>query len=142
MCIMFKAILILSILVFFNSTNATECNIQFEDKTLCANLTFKQPPSRKESSDFVLEFFDLKTKKSFKPKGEVFAYLWMQMKNGHEHGSEPIKIVEADGKFQASNVWFLMLGTWQLKIQLRKEGKVINKGELLVEIKREAQSKN
>jgi hypothetical protein len=57
------------------------------------------------------------------PTEEVYAYLWMKMGNGHEHGSDEVKIKKNKDHYLIKNVWFVMIGQWELFVVLKKDGK-------------------
>ena len=89
---------------------------------VCANITFKNLINRKTDAEFEIFFTD--------SNGETIALdklpqikLWMIMKGGHGHGSDEVKIKKNGEKFHVSNVWFLMLGKWQIKISGEYKGK-------------------
>jgi hypothetical protein len=82
---------------------------------VCANIKFKNSISRKTDAEFEIHFTN--------PAGQVLSLdknpqikLWMIMKGGHGHGSDEVKINKSGKKFNISNVWFLMLGKWKIKI--------------------------
>lgn len=108
------------------------CDYKF--KKYCARVDFTKNPSRSYSSDFKIFFTDIKTKKSTMPSEEVYPYLWMKMGNGHEHGSEKVEIVKAKDHYLIKNVWFVMIGAWELYIALKKGDKEIEKVMRKVEI--------
>lgn len=97
------------------------CDHKFT-KELCANIDFKAPISRKNDAKFILSFVDESGKTFTKPITPNIK-LWMVMKNGHEHGSDKVNIKQlGPNKFLVSNVWFLMLGQWSLKININYDG--------------------
>ncbi len=116
---------LISIILFAStqlfSASHEGCNIQFKDSTICAEVNFTSPIGRKDDATFKLTFYEGKNKIILKTKPNV--YLWMIMKNGHEHGSEKLtqKIEGSDYLF--SNVWFMMLGQWQLHVKFKHKGK-------------------
>lgn len=49
--------------------------------------------------------------------------LWMDMGEGHGHGSSPVTITEkAPGKYVVTDAYFLMAGEWQVKVGYNFEG--------------------
>jgi hypothetical protein len=53
----------------------------------------------------------------------IKADLWMQMGN-HGHGSSPLKITPvAPGEFDVTKAYFVMKGTWQLRVTYEQESK-------------------
>lgn len=123
---------------------ALDCDLNFSDSSVCADVEFKQKPNRKKSSDFTLTFLDAASKKPKAIDQQVHVYLWMKMKNGHEHGSEEVKIQKVgEGKYLITNVWFLMLGKWQLRAELKdKAGNVVDKASMEVLVERGTSSKS
>lgn len=115
---MYKKFLIILSLFLFTQVNTAysqtaKCS-GYKSDNYCFNLKFEKI-SRKSDSKFSVEIIDLKTSEKIKPK-KLAVKLWMVMKNGHEHGSEDVKIeTKGDGYF-VSDVWLLMLGEWQIKI--------------------------
>ena len=96
------------------------CKFKLEEN-LCAKVQFKNGVSRKIDSKFELEFVDLSGKHiGLVKKPEV--KLWMVMKSGHGHGSEKLNITKDNNKYLVSNVWFLMVGEWQIKLELEYKG--------------------
>jgi hypothetical protein len=51
--------------------------------------------------------------------------LWMDMGNGHGHGSAPLQWTQfGPGKFNVSNAYFLMQGAWQVRAQFSLRGQL------------------
>ncbi len=56
--------------------------------------------------------------------GDLVVFLWMPAMG---HGSAPVEIRHlGSGETEVSNVVFIMGGSWQVKFQLKKNGKVID----------------
>lgn len=125
-------IITLSMTNFAFAKKETGCDFVF--KKYCAKLKFAKKPSRSYSSDFKIYFTDLVTKKSLMPTEAVYPYLWMKMKNGHEHGSAKVEITREKDHFDVKNVWFVMIGDWKLFLTLKKDGKVLEKAVKIVKI--------
>ncbi len=128
-----RNLVIVLMLCLMNSAFAKN-TCDFKLKKYCAKLEFLKKPSRSYSSDFKIYFTDLKSSKKAMPTQKVFTYLWMKMKNGHEHGSDKVKITRKKDHFLVENVWFVMIGNWQLHLLLKKDGKVIDKQMKIIEI--------
>jgi len=111
-----------------------DCDYKF--KKYCAKLKFDKEPSRSYSSDFKIFFKDIKSGKPVMPKEAVYPYLWMKMKNGHEHGSAKVEITREKDHFDVKNVWFVMIGNWELFLTLKKDGKILEKEVKIIEIPR------
>lgn len=118
-------LIFLTLSISFSAFAKDKCDFDF--KKYCAKIDFIKKPSRSYSSDFKLTFVDKKTKKKVIPKEKVMSYLWMKMDNGHEHGSAPVKITQEKDHFLISDVWFVMIGKWELFVQLKDSGKVVEK---------------
>jgi hypothetical protein len=125
----FKIFFIMNVLIysFFGFAKTEKCPYELGD--LCAKTEYINTPTQSKSSDFKLFFYN---KGSYKvpvmPTLKPHVYLWMKMKNGHEHGSDAVKIEQKKDHYLITNVWFLMKGEWELHIQLRDEnGKIVHK---------------
>jgi hypothetical protein len=118
--------LVVSQFSFAKDKEKVECD--FFVGQYCATVKFISGPNRSESSDFELRFYrDYTTgRRQVFPRQELFIYLWMKMANGHEHGSDKVKIINKKTYFLVQNVWFLMKGPWQVHVQFRN-----SKGEIL-----------
>ena len=122
-----KKFLFYGVLIFSTAhTYAKEqtCQLKLAKEDLCVEVEFLKPVTRKEDAKFFLRFRD-KAGKKIKPKFDIDVYLWMRMKNGHEHGSEKVKIQQQKDHYLISNVWFLMLGNWSLNIRLLEANKKV-----------------
>ena len=118
-------LLTIMLCVFTNSYALEKCDYSF--KKYCAKLDFSKKPSRSYSSYFKLFFIDKKTKNKVIPSESVSAYLWMKMDSGHEHGSDKVKISKMKDHYLIKNVWFVMIGSWQLFVELDKDKKTTEK---------------
>jgi hypothetical protein len=107
------------------SKTGSRCDYTF--KKYCAKVIFEKKPSRSYSSDFKIYFTDVKTKKEVMPSEDVYVYLWMKMGNGHEHGSDEVKMTKHKDHYLIKNVWFVMIGSWELYLVLKKDGKEVEK---------------
>lgn len=122
MSIFLKVFFVFLPLNFSYANTMISSSCQFEiSKDLCVNFDFKNGISRKTDSEFEIQITDKKGQN--KKVEELNIVLWMIMKNGHEHGSDTVKIKENGKKFSVSNVWFLMVGEWLLKIDFKHQGK-------------------
>lgn len=135
-------ILFIVLVYNFSSLYAAPCDMKLNKLNLCVNVEYlNPPPGRKNSSDFKLTFTDLKSKNKKLLDQKLDVYLWMKMKNGHEHGSEKVKIAKKEDYYLISNVWFLMLGQWELHVKvLEEDEKVVDQSMMKVNIER--QNKN
>jgi hypothetical protein len=101
------------------------CQIKFGGN-LCANIKFLSGVSRKKDSKFEVNFLSLKggsVNLEIVPKLK----LWMVMKSGHGHGSDELMIKKVGNTYHVENVWFLMMGKWEIQTEVNYIGKVMNK---------------
>jgi len=111
-----------------NSEGNTSCPLSFPSAHLCASLTWDHSPTQEEDNPFKLRFWsaDQGTESGpyVNPEKTVFAKLWMPSMG---HGSSPIKLSPSrdssgdviPGIFEASQVYFIMGGAWEVRVQLR-----------------------
>ncbi len=90
-----------------------------KNKNFCVKIKFLQGISRKSDAKFELKLFD-KNNRVVKLSSPPKIKLWMIMKNGHEHGSEELSIKLKNSDVLVENVWFLMRGEWQIKLNFDK----------------------
>lgn len=99
------------------------CKAVFQDSLVAANLNWLTGPALNEENFFELSFTATANGAAV-TEFEPHVYLWMP---AHGHGSAPIRLTETnadEGQWRASNVHFIMPGFWELRIQLKKDGKV------------------
>jgi hypothetical protein len=96
------------------------------NENLCAKVWFKNGISRKIDSTFEINFLDTNGKEVVLVKAPDIK-LWMVMKSGHGHGSEKLKIKKENNSYLVENAWFLMVGEWQIKLELEYNGLKVQK---------------
>jgi hypothetical protein len=119
------------------------CPLSFSKSGLCASLTWTSGPSAETMNSFVLKFWK-KTGADqngpySNPTQTVFVKLWMPSMG---HGSSPVTLqhqqdathTDLTGKFEASNVYFVMPGAWDLHVQLKDGTTVVEEAILAVKI--------
>ena len=116
--IIFSAFLALQSTQVFSATPKCEVSA---GKKFCSQVNFVKGISRKRDSKFNISFFDKKGRK-LKLDALPQVKLWMKMKGGHEHGSETEKIKKLKQGYLVENVWFLMLGRWELRMEIMLRG--------------------
>ena len=123
---MVSQIICLHIAVAAKTTVKDSCEFPI-GQNICAVIKFKNGVSRKNDSPFEIKF-ETKDKKLIKIEKRPEMKLWMVMKSGHGHGSDELEIIpqKNGASYFVKNVWFMMLGQWQLKINLFHEGKSYN----------------
>lgn len=58
------------------------------------------------------------------PTNNLHIFLWMPSMG---HGSSPVKITKTQpGVYEVTNVYFIMGGKWELKLQLLNDGKLVD----------------
>ncbi|MGZ3773877.1 MAG: FixH family protein [Pseudobdellovibrionaceae bacterium] len=102
-------------------TSPTECHLPFLKEKLCVELVWNNIPSDSEYGSFDLKFFEAERPQvAVNPGHEVGITLWMP-KMGH--GSGPVKITNvSEGIYKIDQVYFVMPGQWQIRIQLKGAG--------------------
>lgn len=105
-----------------------DCAYRFEKADLCATHEWIRMPNESEKGLFQIRFWNPKTGSAngpfVDPEHSVFVKLWMPDMG---HGSSPVTVtatVGSDGSvlpgvFDASDVYFVMGGHWEIWIQLR-----------------------
>lgn len=86
---------------------------------VCAHVHFAKSPNSEEETSFVLHYETANEAAVQNLKVE----LWMEMQGGHGHGSAPVSMKSiSNNKYQISNVWFVMMGTWLVRTEFDIEG--------------------
>ncbi|MBS1960658.1 MAG: FixH family protein [Bdellovibrionales bacterium] len=122
---------------------AGDCPIAFPVHKLCASWTWDRMPTDSDLGTAQLRFWkaDVGTVNGpfVDPHHEVFVKLWMPAMG---HGSSPVTTearVDASGAkipglYDASKVFFVMPGKWEIWVQLKTAGQVHEQAKLDVEI--------
>lgn len=105
------------------------CDLFLVQAHLCVGLDWITPEPIEASvlSQFKLKFWSPETGSKelgpyVDPEGEVFIKLWMP---AHNHGSRPPTVTRnKEGEFQVDNVFFAMMGLWDIRIQIKQNGSV------------------
>lgn len=88
----------------------------------CLHLRFDSAPTTRGENQFIIHFLPhIDTDKI----ENLTAKLWMDMGNGHGHGSAPLKLstmTEAN-HFLVTNAYFVMMGPWKVIINYSVNGK-------------------
>ncbi len=88
----------------------------------CLHLKFTSAPTSRGENQFVIHFLPHVDS----DKIEILAAkLWMDMGNGHGHGSAPLKLSKLDeaNHFLVKNAYFVMMGPWKVVINYSVNGK-------------------
>lgn len=85
-----------------------------ENANLCAFLWFQSSVDTETAAKFVVRM----TTPDAQELSLVKVELWMNMENGHGHGSAPVVVDQvANNIFQITNAYFIMMGEWVVRIQ-------------------------
>lgn len=97
-------------------------NLEAENR-ICAEVILEKPLNAKTEAQFKVRFFQ----SSHAPLSieHLDMELWMEMENGHSHGSAPLRIETVSPLiYLVRNAWFLnMAGHWDLKVLVVAGGK-------------------
>jgi hypothetical protein len=112
--------------------------VLFSDLKVKAQLSWRQIPSSKPmiegqmevrlgSSEVDGQAFEISNPSDLK------VVLWMDMPGGHSHGSAPTQIqrllvngTPEPGGYLVRNMFFIMPGSWELRLNLRRKGQSSN----------------
>lgn len=121
----------------------SSCPLEFKKQDFCASLTWTKLPTDEEKGEFTLRFWNKSTGTEngpyVTPVQSVFVKLWMPSMG---HGSSPVTVkpavdqnrVAIPGVFEASEVYFVMPGEWEIWMQLRLDRVVIDQAKVDVQI--------
>lgn len=113
MKILISALLLFSINAFSGEA-LTECY----SSESCAHISFIDDARIKVDSKFTLKFDSAHV-------SDLKVILWMTMPNGHSHGSAPVKLTRVnEAEYLVENVWFVMKGHWDIKVQFVDDNQV------------------
>lgn len=91
-----------------------------EDSKVCAHIGYDQEFTTEKYDQFVYHV----TVPNADQIENLTVELWMDMGNGHGHGSVPVQFEKfGPGQFNVTNVYFIMMGQWQIKTSFALEGK-------------------
>jgi len=121
----------------------SECPLSFPKQGLCASWTWENPPNDQDFAQARIVFWKAQQGSIDSPELDpaltVFAKLWMPSMG---HGSSPVSVQAhtdetgnvVPGTFDASRVFFSMPGDWEVWLQLKQDGKVLEQAKLDVSI--------
>ena len=109
----------------------TQCTYYLKKLDLCLSMLWKKMPTESDYGNFDFEFSSLKSEIQALPTDvQIEVILWMPSMG---HGSSPVVIDSSDQKkWQASEVFFIMPGDWEIRFQLKRNEEVID--EVIVPI--------
>jgi len=115
-----------------SSNDGGSCGLKLEKLEACVNLQWVKQPTQEEEGELTLEFSKLSSSaQSWNPETEGYdlnVILWMPSMG---HGSSMVKIIPAEktatkAVFRVTEVFFIMPGEWDIRIQLRKDNNVVD----------------
>ena len=108
------------------------CTLSFPKEGLCASLTWDAAITDDGENSFVLRFWATGTERFQDVDGSVSVQLWMPDMN---HGSSPVTVsAKGNGIYQASRVYFVMPGDWDIRVQIKRNKQVVEQAVLGVHI--------
>lgn len=105
----------------------------FKKTNFSISIDWQEGPEQGESH-FILRSWDRNLGTLSGPyqdlPGNLSIRLWMPSMG---HGSSPVEIKKLDsGEYDVSKVYFIMKGAWELRLELKKDGQVVD--EIIVPI--------
>jgi hypothetical protein len=115
---------------------AADCQIELAQSGLCASITWDTAPSTQGDSQATLRFWDAASATAAGPyrdvDGEVAVKLFMPSMG---HGSQKVNVAaQGGGVYALSNVIFSMPGDWEVRVQIKQDGKIVDQGVLAVSL--------
>ena len=97
----------------------TICSTQFSD--VCLHLGIHQKLNTTDAGMFMVHFLLDPTQAA--NINNLTVELWMDMGNGHGHGSAPVKVTpNGPGKYLVTDAYFVMEGQWLVKVGFDYQG--------------------
>jgi hypothetical protein len=103
-----------------NALSSNDVEIWPDHRTHFA-IQWKSRPTSTAEAQFIIKFWDSYHTNFFGPYDHLLnrlcLFLWMKMPDGSEHGSSPITLTTLDDHYQASDLYFIMPGLWQIRLR-------------------------
>lgn len=96
-----------------------KCELFLKTERLCTKISWTvKPKNSTETGSFNFKFYVQENpEKLIEPRGNAFVELWMPSMG---HGSSPVTVEKiSEGLYRAKNVFFIMPGEWEIRIQVR-----------------------
>ncbi|MBS1984525.1 MAG: FixH family protein [Bdellovibrionales bacterium] len=116
---------------------ASDCEFRFPSAGVCASMQWIQRPTEDTEGSFTLKFWDERTGSDAGPYAhpghDVAVKLFMPSMG---HGSSPVTVTSTDqvGVYLATRVFFTMGGYWEIKVQLKDAGAVVEEAKVGIDI--------
>jgi hypothetical protein len=106
-----------------SSDDLIQCQYFFAKEELCLNVEWETSPSSNNYSSLIMSFSKKDTQDLIDPQKTPFVFLWMSSMG---HGSTPVTMEKiAVGQYRASNIYFVMPGTWDVRFQLKSGNAIV-----------------
>ena len=101
----------------FSENIDSNCQFYFKTENLCLTTSWEIHPTSETFGSMLLTFTDKdQPERIISPKNDPTVVLWMTSMG---HGSSPVTMERIeDGRYRASNIYFIMPGPWDIKYQL------------------------
>ncbi|MFZ4713699.1 MAG: hypothetical protein ACOYL6_08310 [Bacteriovoracaceae bacterium] len=116
----------------FDEINS-DCSLKFQNDELCLSMEWEIFPTEDTFGRFVMKFYKIDHPEiTIEPNNAPNVLLWMPSMG---HGSSPVTLTTlSPGTYLVSDVFFNMLGTWDIRFQLKNGNDVIEQQILKITI--------
>lgn len=105
----------------------------FPKLALCYDIKWRGPISTLGDNPFSIQFYENDQPVELSPLS-FHAYIWMPEPHMN-HGSAPFRFSNlGNGKYNVSNVYFIMSGYWELHIQMKEKDVVIDEDIIAINL--------
>lgn len=110
------------------------CEAQFKNFDGCVTWAWEKEPNSKEYGRMQVKIFRPNrldgSSLLIEPDAELDLILWMPSMG---HGSVPTRTEKVDiGSYRIHNLFFVMPGEWEMKFQLKREGKLVDEALVFI----------
>jgi hypothetical protein len=123
---------------FAKSPGLKGCDLEFKKTKYCGKIEWIIPPksvemvTEKDKSEFILNIIPEKaSSKQFNSNYNVSVKLFMPSMGHGSHPTQVIQEVDQAGnkiqdRYRVKNVYFTMPGDWEIRVDLKRDGKIID----------------
>jgi hypothetical protein len=132
-------IFLLVISLLFSMQALAHCPMEFEEQSVCAELTWIDGPHYGATSHFLLKFWSKgdPNHEPVEPTGEVDIYSWMIMHHGHDHAGPALTVAKiSDGIYEVMDARFFGSnhhGFWEIRVDILNADSVISSAKKKVQ---------
>ncbi len=114
-------------------SNEGLCEVRLPKSEVCVDLVWEKLPTQEDFGSFRLKFYEAAAPTVLvNPSITPSVILWMPSMG---HGSSPVKIEKVkQGEFLVTEVYFVMSGEWEIRIQQKNGKEVIEQVALPITI--------